>query len=102
MWSVGIITYIILTGRHPIYKNGDNLNEYIKKIKEPKWEFPSGFSELAKDFFLKLVKTDPVDRYTAKEALQHPWITRIPTKIPLSYGEIISYDNSKEILMSVI
>ena len=78
-----------------------DLDKYIETIKDPKWEFPKSFSELAKNLFLKLVKVDPLERYTAKEALQHPWITRTPKSIPLSYSDKISYENSKNKLYNV-
>jgi len=101
LWSVGMIMYMLITDKHPIYKKGDSINDYIKKLNEPQWEFPDDFSELAKDFFLKLVKIDILDRYTAAEALQHPWITRIPGHIPLSYKQQTSLNHSKEILLNV-
>jgi len=44
---------------------------------------------LAKDFFMRLCNFKPDARYTAKEALNHPWITRkFETLIPLSHSEI--------------
>ena len=43
---------------------------------------------LAKDFFLKLTNPDPQDRYTADQALCHPWITRrFNENIPLTFNE---------------
>eukprot|EP01022_Parablepharisma_sp_SALTPOND_P017610 TRINITY_DN2841_c0_g1_i1.p1 TRINITY_DN2841_c0_g1~~TRINITY_DN2841_c0_g1_i1.p1 ORF type:complete len:334 (-),score=4.27 TRINITY_DN2841_c0_g1_i1:549-1550(-) len=97
-----MIMYILITGKHPIYQSGDELDKYLAKIKAPEWKFPESFSELAKEFFLKLVKGNPLERYTAKEALAHPWITRTPGKIPLSYTETISYENSKVKLVNVL
>jgi hypothetical protein len=46
---VGIIMYIVITGKHPIYRSGDKVSEYILKIKDPKWTFPEDFSEPVKD-----------------------------------------------------
>lgn len=94
--------YVILTGRHPIYEHGDTMITYKEKLKNPNWFFPEGFSELAKNLFLKLVKTDPSERYTAQEALKHPWITRIPNEIPLTYYENISYEQSRSKLLNVL
>jgi len=102
---VGIIAYMLLTGRHPIYRHGDTINTYVQKLKDPILdsirEFPEDLSELAKDFFLRLIKIDPLERYTAEEALQHPWITRIPRKIPLSYTEQGCYERTKQVLSNV-
>eukprot|EP00826_Nyctotherus_ovalis_P053309 TRINITY_DN6906_c0_g1_i11.p5 TRINITY_DN6906_c0_g1~~TRINITY_DN6906_c0_g1_i11.p5 ORF type:complete len:127 (-),score=10.18 TRINITY_DN6906_c0_g1_i11:869-1249(-) len=96
-----MIVYMLLTGKHPIYRQGDSKNGYVEKLRQPVWEFPDDFSELAKDFFLKLVRIDPLERYTEEEALEHPWITRIPGPIPLSYTERGSHQRSKQMLMNV-
>jgi serine/threonine protein kinase len=68
-------------GYHPLYNVGEAVSEYKLKLKNPEWKLPFGFSELAKDLFLKLVKLNPFGRYTGKQALNHPWITRIPNII---------------------
>lgn len=44
---------------------------------------------MAKSFFFKLVEVDPSHRYTAINALKHPYITRKKfDQIPLTYLEI--------------
>jgi len=93
--------YTIIAGKHPIYQSGDDLEKYLNRIKTQQINFPSHFSNLAKEFFFKLTKTDPLERYTAKEALAHPWITRKPGKIPLSFIESHTFDNSKIKLANV-
>lgn len=43
---------------------------------------------MAKDFFLKLTNEDPQERYTASQALEHPWITRkFNEDIPMTFSE---------------
>ena len=82
IWPVGIIMYQLLTnGKHPCFNKGESSNEYIQKMrnidsKPLKWEFNENFSELAKDFFLKLCSYPPNQRYDANRALMHPWLTR--------------------------
>ena len=77
MWACGIMMYIIVEGRHPIYeKEVDNEESFLRKLRNPKWSFSPKFSDLAKDFFLKLCNTSPLERYTTDKALKHPWITR--------------------------
>ncbi len=93
--------YILITGKHPLYESGDELDKYLSKLKSPQWKFPPVFSPLAKDLFLKLVKDNPLERYTAKEALGHPWITRQPGPVPLSYTESVAYENLKSNLVNV-
>ena len=94
--------YIILTGKHPIHETNDTKQRYLEKIKTAEWKFPPEFSELAKRLFLKLVKVEPLERYTAKQALQHPWVTRTLGTFPLSYDENLAYEISKTNLINVL
>lgn len=77
MWACGIIMYILITGKHPLYEPGeDNESTFIGKLKNPTWSIGEMFTDLAKDFFLKLCNSTPIERYTSDKALRHPWITR--------------------------
>ena len=91
-WACGIIMYILESGgKHPIYTQGMNKNEYIKKLKEQKeWQFNTAFPNLARNFFLKLCKYESCSRYHTHKALKHPWIVgddNIPCVIPLTFIE---------------
>ncbi|CAD8076522.1 unnamed protein product [Paramecium sonneborni] len=89
IWSCGIILYQMLTGKHPLYKSGENSHDYKKKLLDPKWEFPDDFDPMAKHLFLKCVSLDPIHRYSANQILQHPWITNSKTDpIPLTLPEM--------------
>jgi serine/threonine protein kinase len=50
----------------------------FKKIKLGKYEFHeqywSAVSDEAKDFISKLLQIDPAHRFTADQALCHPWV----------------------------
>lgn len=91
----------MLVGKHPLYKTNDDIHKYAAKLRNVTWNFPSEFSELAKEFFLKLMKVNPLERYTAKEALAHPWITRVVSTIPLSYAESVRQGKLKTGLLNV-
>lgn len=77
IWSLGVIMYILLTGRPPfVAETEEKLYELIKKgevdFSDPCWE---NIQESAKNFLLGMLKVDPAYRRTAKEILNHPWIT---------------------------
>ncbi|KAL3763516.1 hypothetical protein ACHAWU_009200 [Discostella pseudostelligera] len=78
LWSVGVITFAMLTGRPPF--NGVETNEIVSKIRNcqvemEKQAFWDGVpNEKAKDFIQCLMMKDPQKRYTADMALGHPWI----------------------------
>ncbi|KAJ3275642.1 hypothetical protein HDV01_007645 [Terramyces sp. JEL0728] len=76
LWSLGVITYILLCGYPPFF---DQKNaELFKKIMAGKYQFDHPWwdhiSERAKDFVRRLLVVDIKKRYTAKEALNHPFI----------------------------
>jgi serine/threonine protein kinase len=93
--------YIILCGKHPLYEHGEGMASYCAKLKDPQWKFPADFSQLAQHFFLRMTRTNPLDRYTAKDALMHPWVTRQPSPIPLTYLETTSLEQAKKKFKSV-
>jgi len=76
LWSVGVILYIILCGFPPFH--GETDDDIYDKICAGDWEFISPYwdniSKPAKDLITNLLVLSPEHRYTAKQALNHPWI----------------------------
>jgi len=76
MWGIGIITYILLAGYPPFYAENDTA--LFEKIMNAEYDFDDecwdDVSELAKDFIRHLLVKDPKERYTAEEAIKHPWL----------------------------
>lgn len=77
IWSIGIVAYILLCGYPPF--NGDTDQEIFESIKRGHFVFPaqawSNKSDLAKDFIKCLLRRHPRKRFTASEAMIHPWIS---------------------------
>ncbi|XP_023945007.2 obscurin isoform X5 [Bicyclus anynana] len=78
MWSVGIITYILLSGYSPF--RGLNDRETLTKIREGRWEWHdeewwSRFSKESRDFISKLLVLNWHDRMDVDTALSHPWLS---------------------------
>ncbi|XP_059201051.1 myosin light chain kinase 3 [Centropristis striata] len=76
MWSLGVITYMLLSGLCPFL--GDDDNETLNNILACKWNFEEqefmDTSEEAKDFIRKLFIMNKSWRMGASEALRHPWL----------------------------
>eukprot|EP01098_Paradermamoeba_levis_P012235 TRINITY_DN5308_c0_g1_i3.p1 TRINITY_DN5308_c0_g1~~TRINITY_DN5308_c0_g1_i3.p1 ORF type:complete len:190 (+),score=39.47 TRINITY_DN5308_c0_g1_i3:391-960(+) len=76
MWSLGVVLYFMLCEHLPF----DNLNQdnLFESIMRGDYDFPEQYwadvSESAKDLVQRLLVVDPMKRFTAKQALQHPWI----------------------------
>ncbi|XP_031624983.1 calcium/calmodulin-dependent protein kinase type 1 isoform X2 [Contarinia nasturtii] len=77
VWSIGVISYILLCGYPPFYDENDaNL---FAQILKGEFEFDSPYwdeiSDSAKDFIQNLMCVNVDKRYTCKQALAHPWIS---------------------------
>lgn len=89
IWSVGIILYMLLNnGKNPFYNSGDSRETIIEKITLKNVEYDDinyPISEMGKHFISKLLKKNSSSRYTARPALNHPWITMKKfEKIPMT------------------
>nr|XP_046177905.1 myosin light chain kinase 2, skeletal/cardiac muscle-like isoform X4 [Oncorhynchus gorbuscha] len=77
MWSLGVITYMLLSGLCPFL--GDDDNETLNNILACQWNFEEAeftdISEEAKDFISKLLVINKSWRIGASEALRHPWLS---------------------------
>lgn len=89
MWSLGVIMYILLCGFPPFYSNhGLAISPGMKKrIRNGQYEFPSpewnAVSEEAKQLIRKLLKTDPTERLTITEFMNHPWVKQC-SQVPMT------------------
>ncbi|KAM7539930.1 hypothetical protein Aperf_G00000029037 [Anoplocephala perfoliata] len=77
-WSIGVVTYILLCGYPPFYSTNQDDSEIKKQIMtgtyhfhHPHWD---NISKSAKSFVSGLLKVDPTERLSLKNALEHPWI----------------------------
>ncbi|KAI9913004.1 hypothetical protein PsorP6_004908 [Peronosclerospora sorghi] len=87
IWSVGVISYILLCGYPPFHDN--NHNALFKKIKAGKFQFDSPYwdhvSDDAKDLISQMLVVDPkkrlslhsryLRRSTVDQLLAHRWVT---------------------------
>jgi calcium-dependent protein kinase len=79
IWSIGVITYILLCGAPPF--SGQTDNDIMKAVRAGKVSFAGdhwkGISEVAKDFISQLLTYNQEQRPSAQEALGHTWITEL-------------------------
>jgi len=77
MWSIGVITYILLCGFPPFY--GDTVPEIFEQIMEANFDYPEEYwgsvTKEAKDFINRLLVVETSDRMSASDALKHPWLS---------------------------
>lgn len=99
LWSIGVITYILLSGASPFL--GDTKQETLANITAVSYEFDEEFfshtSDLAKDFIRKLLVKDTRKRLSIREALSHPWITPVDKRQAMVRREsLINLENFKK------
>lgn len=76
LWSIGVITYILLCGFPPFY--AETVPEVFEQIMKAEYDYPEEYwneiSAEGKDFIDHLLVVDPKERLTAKQALEHKWL----------------------------
>ena len=77
MWSVGVLTYVLLCGKSPFYAK-DNSRLTLENVGNCVWNFGDEAAEVltheAKDFVQRLLVKNPNERMSVTQALNHPWI----------------------------
>uniref|UniRef100_A0A2N9EPH3 Protein kinase domain-containing protein n=1 Tax=Fagus sylvatica TaxID=28930 RepID=A0A2N9EPH3_FAGSY len=85
IWSIGVITYILLCGSRPFWARTESGIFRAVLRADPNFEdlpWPSVSAE-AKDFVKRLLNKDYRKRMTAVQALTHPWLCNDSGPIPL-------------------
>ncbi|GJM91207.1 hypothetical protein PR202_ga07561 [Eleusine coracana subsp. coracana] len=85
MWSVGVITYILLCGSRPFWARTESgiFRSVLRadpNFDDSPWQ---SVSPEAKDFVKRLLNKDYRKRMTAAQALSHPWLRDEQRQIPL-------------------
>ncbi|NXP56102.1 MYLK2 kinase, partial [Heliornis fulica] len=82
MWSMGVITYMLLSGLSPFL--GDNDTETLNNVLSANWYFDEetfeSVSDEAKDFVSNLIIKEKSARMSAGQCLQHPWLNNLAEK----------------------
>ena len=95
VWSMGVILFILLSGRHPFDESSNGVLERIKRadfsMDDRVWQ---DTSTEAMDCIRRCLVVDPKLRITAAELLQHPFLTGKPMPavfaVPLAAAAVSS------------
>lgn len=76
MWAIGVMVYLMFTGEYPF--TGSTQKEITDAICGGRYNLKTGkiaeSSAALRDFISNLLEVDPTRRFSAREALKHPWI----------------------------
>ncbi|XP_036178978.1 myosin light chain kinase 2, skeletal/cardiac muscle [Myotis myotis] len=82
MWSMGVITYMLLSGLSPFL--GDDDTETLNNVLAANWYFDEetfeAVSDEAKDFVSHLIVKEQGARMSAAQCLAHPWLNNLAEK----------------------
>lgn len=87
MWSIGCILFMMLGGYPPFHTadgSGKDLKQLFRKIRAGDYTFHESqwknVSPAAKSLIARLLTVNPEYRFTAKEAMESEWVTKVDDK----------------------
>ena len=104
IWSVGVMTYILLSGRLPFTSESELTSIWGNEIcldmsgtgkKRKVWKH---ISDDAKDFIRQCLTLDANERVSVDEALRHPWMMCVQEQQQANRGHYMSSDDNEDAL----
>ncbi|TWU75066.1 serine/threonine-protein kinase KIN2 [Metarhizium rileyi] len=92
VWSFGIVLYVLVCGKVPF--DDQSMPALHAKIKKGLVDYPSWLSSECKHLMSRMLVTDPKQRATMQEVMNHPWMTKgcngpldnyVPVREPLAH-----------------
>lgn len=83
IWSFGIVLYVLVCGKVPF--DDQSMPQLHAKIKKGVVDYPTWLSPECKNLISRMLVTDPKQRASLGEILNHPWITKGFNSSPENY-----------------
>ncbi|ODH25615.1 CAMK/CAMKL/KIN1 protein kinase [Paracoccidioides brasiliensis] len=74
VWSFGIVLYVLVCGKVPF--DDQSMPQLHAKIKKGVVEYPQGLSSDCRHIISRMLVTDPKQRASLNEILNHPWMIK--------------------------
>ncbi|CAF4193204.1 unnamed protein product [Rotaria sp. Silwood2] len=109
IWSMGVITYILLCGYPPFYAAHRGMigtHNMKSKIKAGKYEFPKAewnkISSEAKSVVQKMLIVDPSARVTIDWILQCPWLVGTVPETSIDISPMFDFENYEQTRIEIV
>lgn len=104
MWSIGVLLYIMLSGRHPFERPGEDAESVLERILTSDYSFDShewrSVSGRARRLVGQLMEPDPTRRLSAAQLLSHSWVRgEGVSEVPLPDTQVFVVDYSTTLLL---
>ncbi|KAF2866835.1 serine/threonine protein kinase-like protein Kin1 [Massariosphaeria phaeospora] len=83
VWSFGIVLYVLVCGKVPF--DDQSMPQLHAKIKKGHVDYPPWLSTECRNLIHKMLQTDPTQRLTLGEIMNHPWLTKGFNSPPENY-----------------
>jgi len=97
IWSIGVLTYLLISGVHPFESKKSNEN-ILNRIIAGKYKFEGHVWDKVpkdcKDFIKRCLVVDPKKRATIVDLLKHPWISQQGTNSSSNGSSTASFSHS--------
>lgn len=103
LWSLGISVFVLLAGSLPF--SGKDVQDTMRNIcarkfdANPTWDIVTKENPIAAEFVMRLLVTDPAERSSAGEALQHKFLEQ--SEIVARHDKIAAAGVGKELLANL-
>ncbi|KAL4816430.1 hypothetical protein BDW67DRAFT_54233 [Aspergillus spinulosporus] len=74
VWSFGIVLYVLVCGKVPF--DDQSMPKLHAKIKSGVFEYPPGLTAECRHIISRMLVTDPKQRASLTEIMNHPWMTK--------------------------
>jgi serine/threonine protein kinase len=83
VWSFGIVLYVLVCGKVPF--DDQSMPQLHAKIKKGHVDYPPWLSTECRNLIHRMLQTDPTQRLTLSEIMNHPWLTKGFNSPPENY-----------------
>eukprot|EP01084_Bolivina_argentea_P076072 137835_1 len=98
VWGMGVIAYVMMTGRAP-FRGRDNMRIFESTVlktlffpdKDARYHNKLKLSDHFKDFIRKALIKDPLKRISIEDAIRHPWVQGMEASDYRLNSDVIHY-----------